>query len=149
MAQIEVGQEAPDFTLPNQDKKEIKLSDLRGKNVVLAFYPLDWSPVCTKENECFRDDLPRFEGAEIYGISIDSVWSHKAFREKLGLKYDLLADMKRDVVKKYGLYLEEANIGKRATVVVDKQGKVAYFKEQPMTEARDNAEIVKVLESLK
>src|SRR5580692_10881274 len=108
---IVVGQEAPDFELDNQDKKKVKLSDLRGKKVVLAFYPLDWSPTCTNEHVCFMTDLPQFESkdATILGISVDSVWSHKAFREAKGITYDLLADMKREVVKKYDLYLEEGN----------------------------------------
>ncbi len=146
-----VGQEAPEFELENQDKKKIKLSDFRGKKkVVLAFYPLDWSPVCTNEHKCFMSDLPQFEAKDsvVLGISIDSVWSHKAFREAKGITYDLLADMKREVVKKYDLFLEEANIGKRATVIVGKDGKVAWFKEQPMREERDDAEILKVLEGV-
>src|ERR1051325_11304731 len=111
---VTVGQEAPDFELENQDKKKIKLSDFRGKSkVVLAFYPLDFSPVCTNEHVCFMTDLPQFSAkdAVVLGISVDSVWCHKAFREATGIKYDLLADIKREVVKKYDLFLEEANIG--------------------------------------
>lgn len=122
--EIEVGDEAPDFILKDQDQKEVKLSDFRGKkNVVLAFYPLDWSPVCTNENKCFTNDLPKFQDTdtEVFGISIDSTWSHKAWADALGLKHRLLSDMKRDAVKNYGLFLEDANIGKRATVIVDKR----------------------------
>ena len=142
-----VGQPAPDFELENQDKKKIKLSDLKGKKVVLAFYPLDFSPVCTNEHVCFMTDLPQFSAkdATILGISIDSVWAHKAFREAKGITYDLLSDMKREVVKKYDLFLEEANIGKRATVIVDRNGIVSFFKEQPMREARDDKEILEAL----
>ena len=145
---IVVGQEAPDFELDNQDKVKIKLSSLRGKKVVLAFYPLDFSPVCTNEHVCFMHDLPQFSAkdAVILGISIDSVWCHKAFREAKGIKYDLLADMHREVVKKYDLFLPEANIGKRATVIIDRAGKVAWFKEQPMREERNDAEILAALE---
>ena len=146
---IVVGQEAPDFELDNQDKAKVRLSSFRGKKkVVLAFYPLDWSPVCTNEHVCFMTDLPQFEAKDsvILGISVDSVWCHKAFREAKGIKYDLLADMKREVVQKYDLYLAEANIGKRATVIVGKDGKVAFFKEQPMREERDDGEILAALE---
>ena len=81
---ITVGQETPDFELENQDKVKVKLSDFRGKKkVVLAFYPLDFSPVCSNEHKCFMTDLPQFDAkdAVILGISIDSVWCHKAFRK--------------------------------------------------------------------
>jgi peroxiredoxin len=95
-------------------------------------------------------DMPRFEGADavILGISVDSVWCHKAFRAAEGIKYDLLADMKREVVKKYDLFLEEANIGRRATVIVGRDGKVTWFKEQPMREGRSDEEILGVLAKL-
>jgi peroxiredoxin len=146
---IAVGQPAPDFELENQDKKKIRLSDFRGKSkVVLAFYPLDFSPVCTTEHQCFMHDLPSFQDkdAVILGISIDSVWCHKAFREARGITYDLLADMKREVVQKYNLFVPEANIGKRATVIVGRDGVVSYFKEQPLREPRVDAEILAALE---
>ncbi len=145
---IEVGAEAPDFELDNQDKQKIKLSSFRGKKkVVLAFYPLDFSPVCTNEHVCFIHDLPQIQDkdAVLLGISVDSVWCHKAFREAKGIKYDLLSDMLRTVVKRYDLYLPEANIGRRATVIIGKDGKVSYFKEQPMREERNDAEIIEAL----
>jgi len=144
---IAVGQPAPDFELENQDKKKIKLSDLKGKKIVLAFYPLDFSPVCTNEHVCFMTDLPQFNAkdATILGISIDSVWAHKAFREAKGITYDLLSDIKREVVQKYDLFVPEANIGKRATVIVDRNGIVSYFKEQPLREARDDKDILEAL----
>jgi peroxiredoxin len=146
---VAVGQPAPDFELENQDKKKIKLSDFKGKSkVVLAFYPLDFSPVCTNEHACFMTDLPQFSAkdAVVLGISIDSVWCHKAFREARGISYDLLSDIKREVVQKYDLFLPEANIGRRATVVVGRDGVVSFFKEQPMREGRDDAEILAALE---
>jgi peroxiredoxin len=85
---------------------------------------------------------------EVLGISIDSTWSHKAWADALGLKHRLLSDMKRETVKQYGLYLEEANIGKRATVVVDKAGVVRYKKVQEILTARDNNEIIKAVQAL-
>ncbi len=90
---IAVGQTAPDFTLLNQEKKEVKLSDFAGKkNIVLVWYPLDWSPTCTNEHACFVNEMKRFEtlDAEVLGVSVDSVWSHKAYAEKMGIKYSLL-----------------------------------------------------------
>ncbi len=152
MNEIQPGVEAPDFTLPDQDQNPVTLSSFRGeKNVMLAFYPLDWSPVCTNENVCFTQDLSRFEavGAKVLAISVDSTYSHKAWAEKLGLKHTLLSDMKREVCKKYGLYLEEENIAKRTTVIVDKQGLVRYVKVQEITMPRDDQEILEVLTKLK
>src|SRR5256885_14529426 len=96
---------APDFTLKDQDQKEVALSSFRGKkNVGLAFYPLVWSPVCTGENKCLTDDFPKFDGlkAVVLGISTDRLFSHKARADVLRLRHTLLADFNREVVKKYG-----------------------------------------------
>ena len=142
---IKVGDMAPDFTLKDQDQKDVTLSSFRGrKNVVLAFYPLDWSPVCTGENKCLTDDFPKFEGLNtvVLGISTDSFFSHKAWADALDLKHTLLADFKREVVKKFGLYFEPLNCGQRATVIVDKNGKVAYVKVQEIKVARDDKDIL-------
>jgi peroxiredoxin len=150
-AEIKAGDVAPDFTLKDQDQNDIKLSDYQGKkNVVLAFYPLDWSPVCTGENKCLTDDFPSFESAnaEIVGISCDSFFSHKAWADSLDLKHKLLADMHRTVSKAYGLYFEPLNCSKRATVIVDKSGKVAYAKVQEIKVARDDKEILDALSKL-
>ena len=150
--EIKVGDPAPDFSLKDQDQKEVKLSDFRGKkHVVLAFYPLDWSPVCTGENKCLTDDFPSFQSsnAEVVGISTDSFFSHKAWADALELKHRLLADMHRTVSKAYGLYFEPLNCAKRATVIVDKHGKVAYVKVQEIKTARDDKEILAALSKLK
>ena len=149
--EIKMGDMAPDFTLKDQDQKEVSLSSFRGKkNVVLAFYPLDWSPVCTGENKCLTDDFPKFEGLNtvVLGISTDSFFSHKAWADALGLKHTLLADFNREVVKKYGLYFEPLNCGKRATVIVDKHGRVAYVKVQEIKVARDDKDILEALKKL-
>ena len=158
---IERGAVAPDFELPSNELtpegkpgKKIKLSDYRGKkNVVLAFYPLDFSPVCTQENTCLRDDLTKFNGldAQVLGVSVDHVWAHKAFADKLGVGYPLLADFhpRGAVAKQYGLYLEDKGFDARATVIVDKAGKVAFVKLQEIPQARDDKEILGVLASLK
>lgn len=151
-AEIQVGTTAPDFTLKDQDQKEVKLGDFKGKkNVVLAFYPLDWSPVCTKENKCLTDDFPKFSSSdtEILGVSIDSVYSHKAWADSLGLKHRLLSDMGGTVAKKYGMYLDDKFITKRATVVIDKQGVVRFVKVQEILAQRDDQEILNALKGLK
>jgi peroxiredoxin len=130
---LAVGQSAPDFVLKDQSQKEVKLSDFAGKKkVVLVFYPLDWSPVCTKEHACFVNDMKNFEtlDAEVLGVSVDSVWSHKAYAEKMGIKYSLLADFqpRGAMSEKYGVFLPEKGITGRAIFIVDKQGKVAWSK---------------------
>ena len=149
---IKVGEKAPEFSLKGQDDKEYKLSDLKGQNVVLAFYPLDFSPVCSKEHACFRDDLKQFESlnARVFGISVDSVWAHKAFAEKLGLKYPLLADFepKGAVARKFGLYLEDKGITSRATVVIDKEGIVRHVTVHDIPEQRSNTAIVDALKKI-
>ena len=143
--EIEVGDLAPDFTLKDQDGNEVTLSSFRGnKNVVLAFYPFDWSPVCTPENCVITQYLSKFEEKEtvIFGISCDSHRSHKAWRQKEGLQHSLLSDQKRDAAKKYGLYIEDFNCSKRATVIVDKSGKVSYKKVQEIKVPRSNQDII-------
>ena len=149
--EIKLGDNAPDFTLKDQDQKDVKLSEFRGKkNVVLAFYPLDWSPVCTGENKCLTDDFPSFQSAnaEVFGVSCDSHFSHKAWADALNLKHRLLSDIHRTVAKSYGLYFEPFNCSKRATVIVDKNGKVAYVKVQEIKTARDDKDILQALKKL-
>ncbi len=149
--EIKVGDVAPDFTLKNQDGNDVSLASFKGqKNVVLAFYPLDWSPVCTNENKCLTDDFPSFSdaNAELLGISADSFFSHKAWADSLDLKHTLLADMHREVCKAYGLYFPDLNCSKRATVIVAKDGKVAYVKVQEIKTARDDKEILDALKVL-
>lgn len=150
---IAVGQQAPDFALKANDDKEYKLGDFRGKNVVLAFYPLDFSPVCTNEHSCVRDDLSQFQNlnAQVFGISVDSTWAHKAFAEKLGLKYPLLADFhpKGAVAEKYGVYLAERGITARAVVVIDKAGIVRFTKLYDIPTVPDTKEIVNAVQGLK
>ena len=150
---IAAGALAPDFTLKDQDENNITLSSFKGKkNVVLAFYPLDFSPVCSQEHTCFRDDLKEFEklNAQVLGISVDSLWAHKAFAQQLGIGYPLLADFqpRGDVAAQFGLYLEDKGITNRATVVIDKEGVVRYVHVNDIPQQRDNKEIEKVLQKL-
>jgi peroxiredoxin len=151
---ISVGQTAPDFTLPNQDKKEVKLADFAGKkNVVLVFYPLDWSPVCTNEHVCLVNDMKAFEtlDAEVLGVSVDSVWSHKAFADKMGITYSLLADFhpKGAMSEKYGVYLSDKGITGRAIVIVGRDGKVAWVKNYDIPVVPDVKEVAAALGQVK
>jgi len=151
---ISVGQTAPDFTLPNQDKKEVRLSDFAGKrNVVLMWYPLDWSPTCTSEHMCFVNDMKQFEtlDAEVLGVSVDSVWSHKAFADKLGIKYSLLADFhpRGAMSEKYGMYLGDKGITGRAIAIVNKAGKIAWFKNYDIPVVPDLQEVAAALSRVK
>jgi len=151
---IAVGQTAPDFVLKDQSQKEVKLSDFAGKKkVVLVFYPLDWSPVCTNEHACFVNDMKDFEklDAEVLGVSVDSVWSHKAYAEKMGIKYSLLADFqpRGAMAEKYGVYLAEKGITGRAIVIIDKAGKVAWFKNYDIPSVPDIKEVASALAQVK
>src|ERR1700722_18420819 len=142
---IAVGQAAPEFTLKDQSQKDVKLSDYKGKNVVIIFYPLDWSPICTNEHACFVNDMKQFEklDAQVLGLSVDSVWTHKAFAEKMGISYPLLADFhpKGAVADKFGMYFPEKGITGRAIAIIDKAGKIAWFKYYDFTVVPDMNEI--------
>lgn len=151
---LSVGQAAPDFTLQNQDKQEVKLSDFTGKkNVVLVFYPLDWSPVCTNEHACFVNDMKQFEtlDAEVLGVSVDSVWSHKAYAEKMGIKYSLLADFqpRGAMAERYGVFLADKGITGRAIVIVNKAGKIAWIKNYDIPVVPDIKEVATALQQVK
>ncbi len=151
---IATGQAAPDFVLKDQNQKEVKLSDYKGKkNVVLVFYPLDWSPVCTNEHACFVSDMKKFEqlDAQVLGVSVDSVWSHKAFAEKTGITYPLLADFhpRGAMADKYGVYLADKGITGRAIAIVNQAGNVAWFKQYDIPQVPDLAEVAQALAGVK
>jgi len=123
---LAVGATAPDFTLRGGSNAEVSLSALRGHKVVLAFYPLDWSSGCQNQMDGFARDFSQFEaeGAQVFGISVDSVWSHRAWAEARGLPFELLADFhpKGAVAQLYGVYNEERGNSRRATFVIDEEG---------------------------
>jgi mycoredoxin-dependent peroxiredoxin len=151
---IAVGQPAPEFALKDQNQKEIKLSDFKGrKNVVLVFYPLDWSPVCTNEHACLVNDMKKFEtlDAEVLGVSVDSVWSHKAYAEKMGIRYSLLADFqpRGAMAESYGAYLPEKGITGRAIVIVNRDGDVAWAKNYDIPVVPDLNEVASALQQVK
>ncbi len=132
---IEPGAQAPDFKLPDQDGNEVSLSGLRGRTVVLVFYPLDFSPVCTDQLNVYQEVLGELErsGAGLYGISVDSAFAHKAFQERLGITIPLLADFnpKGEVARSYGVYIDERGHSERALVMIDPGGVVAWSHVSP------------------
>ncbi len=132
---IAAGQPAPEFTLRNQDGEKVSLSDFRGKKVLLVFYPLDFSQVCSDQLSVYQEVKPEIEakGVTMIGISVDSGFAHKAFQEKLGIDTTLLADFepKGEVARAYGAYIEERGHNNRSLVLVDEEGKVEWVYESP------------------
>jgi peroxiredoxin len=132
---IDPGSPAPEFTLPDQDGKEISLSDFRGESVVLCFYPNDFSPGCSQQLAIYQEVRGEIEaaGAKLVGISIDHRWAHKAFQEKLGIEFPLLADFhpKGEVSRAYGAYLEGRGHNNRSLVLVGPDGIVRWVHEAP------------------
>jgi peroxiredoxin Q/BCP len=130
---IEEGKPAPDFELKSDTGETVRLSDFRGKPVVLYFYPKDDTPGCTTQACGIRDDWSTFEqtGAVVLGVSPDSELSHAKFRQKYGLPFTLLADTDHELTERYGFWVEKNNYGKkymgveRSTVVIDADGNVA------------------------
>jgi peroxiredoxin (alkyl hydroperoxide reductase subunit C) len=120
---IEPGTKAPDFTLRDHEGNEVSLADFADRKLMLVFYPLDFSPVCTDQLSLYQEVLAEIEskGAALVGISVDSSYSHRAFREQLNLTMPLLADFhpKGEVSKAYGAYIDGAGISNRALVLIE------------------------------
>src|SRR6266513_821000 len=127
---LEPGALAPDFTLHVTPDQKLSLGELRGRPVILAFYPADWSPVCGDQMALYNEVLPEFQKhrAELLGISVDGVWCHAAFAENRRLHFPLLADFepKGEVAKKYGAYRDEDGYCERALFVIDDKGTIAW-----------------------
>lgn len=140
---IAAGQEAPDFTLRDENGQDVTLSALRGSPVVLVFYPFDFSGICTAEHCEIRDNYSSWmeQGAKVFGISRDSIFAHKAFKEREGFQHSLLADLKGDVATKYDTWNASVGAAERATVVIDRDGKVAYYTKNAIPNARDHSEV--------
>ena len=161
MAPLNVGEEAPDFDLPavvGNIRQRVKLSDYRGKqNVVLVFYPADWTPVCSAELPAFNTELEKFEGyhAAVVGISVDSIPSHIAWQKKeIGiLSLPLASDFypHGEVATRYGILRQGEpvpGINERAVFVVDKQGKIAFAKVYAIDRQPETEEVFEVLRKL-
>jgi peroxiredoxin len=147
------GTPAPDFTLPVTADQKITLSDFRGKSVILAFYPADWSPVCGDQMALYNEILSEFHhrGAELIGISVDGVWCHQAFSQDRHLHYPLLADFepKGAVAKSYGVYRENDGITERALFVIDGDGIIRWSYVSPIGMNPGADGILDALESMK
>lgn len=132
---IAVGEQAPDFTLLNQDGEKVSLADYRGRRVLLVFYPGDFSPVCGDQLSIYQEVKPEIaaKGVEMVGISVDGFFVHKAFQQHLGIDTTLLSDFepKGKVARAYDAYQDRIGIAKRALVLVDEEGRVAWAYESP------------------
>jgi|SRR5580658_7990961 peroxiredoxin len=149
---LAAGQVAPDFTLHVTPDQSITLSDLRGRPVVLAFYPADWSPVCGDQMALYNEILPEFRkfGAELLGVSVDGPWCHSAFAENRHLHFPLLADFepKGAVARKYGAYRASDGFSERALFVIDKNGIIAWSYCSPVAVNPGADGILQALEDL-
>ena len=127
---LQPGASAVDFTLPSTQGKSLSLGDLHGTPVILAFYPADWSPVCGDQLALYNDVLPMFEdySARLVGISVDGIWSHRAYAEARGLSFPLLADFepKGAVARAYGVYDAQKGACERALFVLDGEGIIRW-----------------------
>ncbi len=132
---IEAGETAPDFSLLNHKGEEVSLSDFRGRRVLLAFYPNDFSPVCSDQLSIYQEVKPSFDaaGLEVLGVSVDHSWAHRAFRKQLNLGFTLLADFhpKGEVARRYGAYLDDYGTANRSLVLIDPEGIVRWVHESP------------------
>jgi peroxiredoxin len=132
---IAAGSPAPDFTLRDQDGEDVSLADFKGRKVLLVFYPMDFSPVCSDQLSIYQEVKPELaaKGVEILGISVDHAYAHKAFQEKIGIDTTLLADFepKGAVSQAYGSYLDGLGFANRTLVLVGEDGNVAWAYESP------------------
>lgn len=148
---LQKGEVAPDFTLSSTPEKTVTLKELRGKNVILAFYPADWSPVCSDQMALYNEMLKYFEkyNAVMLGISVDGAWCHHAFAKARQLHFDLLADFepKGAVSSRYGVY--ENGVSQRALFVIDANGVIQWSYLSPIGQNPGADGILEALENLK
>jgi glutaredoxin-dependent peroxiredoxin len=148
----DVGSTAPDFTLTNQDRQPVSLSGQRGKPVVLAFFPAAFSSVCTKELCTFRDSMAKLgqAKAQVYGVSVDTFFTLKAFQDHEKLTFPLLSDFNKQVIRDYGVFNEDMiglkGIAKRAVFVIDKDGVVRH--REVLEDARNEPDYDKFFSAL-
>jgi peroxiredoxin len=146
------GIQAPDFTLHVTPDQTLSLNELRGRPVVLAFYPADWSPVCGDQMALYNEMLPEFQkyNAELVGISVDGVWCHDAFAKDRHLHFPLLADFepKGEVARKYGAYRQSEGVTERALFVIDKNGIITWSYRSPVAVNPGADGILQALEDL-
>jgi peroxiredoxin len=148
---LKVGDQAPDFELESTTGQTVKLSDFKGKkNVLLCFYPLDFTPVCTSQNCSFSQDFSSFSqyNTDVLPISVDSKFCHQAFREKYNMAHHLLSDIHRDAVKKFDILFEPLNCSKRAYFLVGKDGLVKWkHVEEELKDSRTVGELLSIVKT--
>jgi peroxiredoxin len=146
------GTVAPDFTLHVTPDQTLSLSELRGRPVILAFYPADWSPVCGDQMALYNEILPEFQkfGAELIGVSVDGVWCHEAFARDRRLHFPLVADFepKGVMARRYGAYREKEGVCERALFVIDKNGTITWSYCSPIAVNPGADGILQALEGL-
>jgi peroxiredoxin len=152
-SKLEKGQIAPDFSLKDQDGKEFKLSNLKGKRVLLSFHPLAWTGICAKQMQALEANKDKFESLNTVpvGLSVDSVPTKKAWSENLGVKsIRLLSDFwpHGSVAKLYGVFREKEGFSERANIIVDENGKIAFLKVYELAQLPDFEEILRVITQL-
>ncbi|MBN2135313.1 MAG: redoxin domain-containing protein [Acidobacteria bacterium] len=149
---LKPGTEAPDFCLPSTPDQKVSLSEFRGKPVVLAFYPADWSPVCGDQMSLYNEIFSEFKefDAQIIGISVDNIWSHLAFSKHNKLKFSILSDFepKGQTAKEYGAYREKDGVTERALFVIDKNGIIRWSYLSPVGVNPGADGILEALENL-
>jgi peroxiredoxin len=152
MSALAAGAAAPDFNLKTTPDQAVRLSDFRARPVILAFYPADWSPVCTDQMALYNEILPEFErfDAMLFGISIDHAWCHLAFAVSRNLHFPLLADFhpKGEVAQAYGVYDDRVGMSERALFVIDGEGAVHWGYVSPIGVNPGADGILTALESL-
>lgn len=146
------GTKAPDFELPSTPDQTLSLTEFRGQPVILAFYPGDWSPVCSDQMALYQEVLPEFQkfNAKLLGISVDGVWSHLAFAKDRNLHFPLLADFepKGEVARAYQVYRAEEGTSERALYVIDADGIVRWSYVSPVSVNPGADGILRALENL-
>jgi peroxiredoxin len=150
--ELKVSDRAPDFELKGHDGNAYRLKGFRGQPVVLVFYALDFSGVCTEEHACFVDNLPELGklDAQVLGISVDSHHCHRAFAQARGIPYPLLADFhpKGTVGRLYGVYLDDFGYHARWTYVIDPEGRIAFIQKNTVGEVPDVDEVVEAVREI-
>jgi peroxiredoxin len=152
MAALLIGAQAPNFTLPTTPDQKVSLSEFKGRNVILVFYPADWSPVCGDQLALYNELRGQFDesNAALVAISVDGVWCHLAFEKDRGFHFTLLADFepKGEVAKLYGVYRDQDGTSERALFVIDGAGIIRYNYVSPVGVNPGAAGILKALQTI-
>ena len=152
MTALAAGTPAPDFALPSTPDQKVALSEFRGRNVVLVFYPADWSPVCGDQLALYNELHDQFDdlNADLIGVSVDGIWCHLAFAKDRGFRLTLLADFepKGAVARSYGVYRDGEGVTERALFVIDGEGVIRYAYVSPIGINPGANGIIKALQGL-